>query len=99
MCEHGEYVLMNMEVEIDKCLVPLIKTLQEYGITTSACCCGHGQKWEGENINNNIVLSVSGAKVGIKDKNGKAKWWKDPFEFDIWAISFPIVRKRRVNKT
>lgn len=28
MCKHGNYVLMNMEVEVDKCLVPLIETLQ-----------------------------------------------------------------------
>lgn len=29
--------------KIDACLAPLVKMLNEYGIKTCACCCGHGK--------------------------------------------------------
>jgi len=29
---------------IDKCIAPIIKTLNEAGIETIACCCGHGRQ-------------------------------------------------------
>lgn len=29
---------------IDACLAPLVKVLNEAGIATVACCCGHGKR-------------------------------------------------------
>ncbi len=29
-------------VKVDRCLARLIKTLNDYGIDTISCCCGHG---------------------------------------------------------
>ena len=31
-------------VDIDSCIVPIIKALNESGITTIASCCGHGKR-------------------------------------------------------
>ena len=59
MCKHGTYAIMNLEVEIDKCMVPLIKTLQKFGIKTTSCCCGHGEIRDGEKKNNHIVNFVN----------------------------------------
>ena len=93
MCKHGKYKLMNMEVEIDECLVPLIKILQEHGIKTRACCCGHNEKHFGRRVNNHLILSLEGAKVGIRNKNGVAVGWKDPSDFNMWGVSIPIEKK------
>ena len=30
-------------VEIDRCLVSLIRAMNDAGIETNGCCCGHGQ--------------------------------------------------------
>ena len=46
MCNHGEFktiVIKDIEVEIDKCLVPYIETFQNASIETLTCCCGHGK--------------------------------------------------------
>ena len=36
---------------IDDCLVPIIKALNNGGVKTIASCCGHGNRW------GNIILS------------------------------------------
>ena len=30
-------------VKVDSCIAPLIQMLNDYGIQTIACCCGHGK--------------------------------------------------------
>jgi len=30
-------------VPVDECIAPLVQMLNDYGIETIACCCGHGQ--------------------------------------------------------
>jgi len=30
-------------VPVDECLAPLVQMLNDYGIETIACCCGHGK--------------------------------------------------------
>ena len=42
-------------VKVDKCLAPLIKMLNRYGIKTTSCCCGHGK--------------VMKSYIGIQGKN------------------------------
>jgi hypothetical protein len=81
---------MNMEVEIDECLEPLIKVLQEYGIKTRSCCCGHGEEADGKEINNRLILSTEGSRMGTRGEDGKVSGWEDPLDFNIWSISIPI---------
>ena len=40
MCKHNK---KNDGRRIDPCMRMAIKNLQEQGITTLACCCGHGK--------------------------------------------------------
>ena len=54
MCEHGNTVDYQIAgkgkvLKIDKCIYPLVRWLNENGIRTIACCCGHG-KHKGEII-------------------------------------------------
>lgn len=35
-------VIDGRRLDIDKCLVPFVKALNEAGIKTSISCCGHG---------------------------------------------------------
>lgn len=30
-------------INVDKCLAPIIKALNDAGVRTAACCCGHGK--------------------------------------------------------
>jgi hypothetical protein len=32
-----------MQVPVDYCLAPLIQMLNDYGVKTLGCCCGHGK--------------------------------------------------------
>ena len=57
MCKKGDTTLLEITTlagdyrgkekkgkkQIDKCLAPLVKMLNEYGIKTCDCCCGHGK--------------------------------------------------------
>ena len=51
MCKKGDTVLVEGLVvgeirdgiaDVDRCLAPLVRALNEGGITTKGCCCGHG---------------------------------------------------------
>jgi hypothetical protein len=45
MCEQGntEPVYANGDVrDVDHCIAPIVKALNEAGVATIACCCGHG---------------------------------------------------------
>ena len=33
----------RIEIKVDACIAPLIQMLNDYGIETIACCCGHGK--------------------------------------------------------
>lgn len=44
MCRHGttKFIkLNNKEVEVDTCIIPIIEALNNAGVRTTACCCGH----------------------------------------------------------
>lgn len=46
MCAHGEYetvVIKGRAVKVDRCLAPIVKALNDGGIDTGQCCCGHGE--------------------------------------------------------
>jgi len=45
MCKYGTDETITIDskpVKVDKCIAPLIQMLNDYGIETVACCCGHG---------------------------------------------------------
>ena len=50
MCKHGDDIEMEVlgpdgcyhKRKIDRCIAPLIKELNDRGIMTLHCCCGHG---------------------------------------------------------
>ena len=58
MCDWGTNVVLTVpmpaelsytgefrwaEKEIDSCIAPIVKALNDAGIYTSNCCCGHGK--------------------------------------------------------
>jgi hypothetical protein len=36
-------VSRRMEIAVDACMAPLVQILNDYGIHTVGCCCGHGR--------------------------------------------------------
>jgi len=42
LCEPKE-ISNRQIIDVDACLAPLVQMLNEYGIKTLACCCGHGK--------------------------------------------------------
>jgi hypothetical protein len=46
MCEHGDVVqmpLLGKVRTIDRCISHIVAALNAGGVTTVACCCGHGR--------------------------------------------------------
>lgn len=52
MCKHGNTIEMELPIvgdfrfgiaDIDLCIAPIIKALNDGGIITKGCCCGHGE--------------------------------------------------------
>ncbi len=75
MCKHGEEVLMLVPIpaslasdgrfrwdvkDVDRCISQLVKALNDAGIYTAGCCCGHGKS------DGSIVLH-DGSILVIKD--------------------------------
>ena len=65
MCKHGDEVLLRVPVPanlshtgemcwdtkaVDACIAPIIQALNDAGIYTAGCCCGHGE------TDGNIIL-------------------------------------------
>ncbi len=53
MCKHGNTVEMELPIvgnfrfgkaDIDSCIAPIIKALNDAGLLTIGCCCGHGNR-------------------------------------------------------
>ncbi len=55
MCKNGNTIVLQLDnlkskrrpegkISVDKCIAPLIKSLNENGYDTAACCCGHGHR-------------------------------------------------------
>ena len=45
MCKRGDTIIMVINGkprDIDRCIAPIVKALNDGGITTIASCCGHG---------------------------------------------------------
>ncbi len=65
MCKHDDEVLLNVPIPanlshtggfrwetkgVDSCIAPIVKALNDAGIYTAGCCCGHGE------TDGNIIL-------------------------------------------
>lgn len=54
-------------VPVDSCIAPLVQLLQDHGVRTVGCCCGHGKApgfvsfEDGDGIIREIPLGVSAA--------------------------------------
>lgn len=85
MCEHGDTVALEVTVSadlafegvdtrkvkpIDRCIAPLVKALNDGGMTTVASCCGHG-RMEG------TVVLADGRDLRITKFN-PANYTKEP---------------------
>lgn len=47
MCSHGATVVVEidgMPRDVDSCIAPLVRALNDAGMTTVASCCGHGRR-------------------------------------------------------
>ena len=55
MCKMDDTVVLQLDnlkskrrpegkIDVDRCIAPLIKILNENGYDTRSCCCGHGNK-------------------------------------------------------
>lgn len=53
MCKRGDMIEMRLPVvggirqgiaKIDRCIAPIIKALNDGGVTTIGCCCGHREQ-------------------------------------------------------
>jgi hypothetical protein len=81
MCEHGTYatvVISNRYIlgTVDACIAPIVQALNEVGIGTKACCCGHG------NANGNIALA-DGREILIARNFNEARLMESVIETDI----------------
>ena len=96
MCEQGLYELVDVIVppksyggskiekaEIDQCIAPLVRALNNYGIPTVSSCCGHGKIPGSIELADGRVLMITknweDAKTyfSIAHKNYKKKIKKD----------------------
>lgn len=55
------------EIKVDACIAPLVQMLNDYGIETIACCCGH-EKTAKSHIrisSKNIMLTKLGDDLSV----------------------------------
>jgi len=77
MCKWGTVEILeynNKRFEVDKCIVPLVKALNEAGIKTIASCCGHGK------IHGNIALADGRELIIAKD-------YETAREYEQWEVT------------
>ena len=53
MCDWGSEAIVDLcapmdvsgrtQIAVDQCLAPLVQALNDYGVHTVGCCCGHGK--------------------------------------------------------
>lgn len=93
ICENvpfGSYAcyetIEELNICVDKCLVKEIKELNEMGIKTIGCCCGHRRLQGFIQVQRNYVSKMK--ELGYEqipvDKNGHGKWcFKPKIQFNI----------------
>jgi len=55
------------EIKVDACIAPLVQMLNDYGIETVACCCGHGKTGNSSIriCSKNILLTQLGDDLSV----------------------------------
>lgn len=57
--KNAERLELEIDEElIDSCIAPLVRMLNDYGIRTMSCCCGHGKT-----ANSSIRISAQNVQV------------------------------------
>ena len=110
MCKHGDEVLLSVPIPahlshtgelrwdikgVDACIAPIVKALNDAGIYTASCCCGHGKS-------DGIILLHDGRALVIPSPTVEP----EPVEFsthmsnDEWAAAVleEIVRKSETGR-
>lgn len=54
------------EIHVDSCLAEYVQTMNDLGIITLACCCGHGRAWA------NILVAIK--SKGLLEQHGYIYW-------------------------
>jgi len=57
------------KMQIDKCIAPIVKALQEGGINMRGSCCGHGKTLGQIDLQDNRILLIADAQAYL----GKGK--------------------------
>lgn len=70
MCQWGTDTMVRLcvpmpvsgrtEIGVDACIAPLVQALNDAGIETIACCCGHGKTYGRIDLADGRVLMVTG---------------------------------------
>jgi len=70
MCDWGTDVVVRLahampvsgrtEIAVDACLAPLVQLLNDHGVHTVGCCCGHGR---GEGL---VLFEQDGEQLELK---------------------------------
>lgn len=67
MCDRGDTVEVRVHhvgeirlgiVDVDRCMAPIIKALNEGGIATEGCCCGHGKTTGHISLSDERILGI-----------------------------------------
>lgn len=74
------------DCQIDKCLVPLIKALNNVGIYTTCCCCGHGNTF-------GLISLADGRELLIAPNFDTARKMEDFSKVNIQGELKPNLKK------
>ena len=80
MCEYGSDSPVRLNdrsfaggktVRVDSCIAPVIQAIQDAGLRTSSCCCGHGRGaslivWEEDAEAAAEILKATGCDPAVK---------------------------------
>ena len=81
---YGSYIcyeiIPELNICVDKCLVDEIKELNQLGIKTIGCCCGHGKSNGFIQVQKKYVsiMKELGYTQLLVDANGNGKWCFEP---------------------
>ena len=98
MCEWGNEIILMVPIPpslshtgkfrwglkgVDACIAPIVQALNDAGIYTANCCCGHGAT-DGEIIlHNGTILRVKGKTMLSKFERVEVHW-QDTASFEGW---------------
>lgn len=67
MCKRGNTVKVTahhvgeirlVDVDVDRCIAPIVRALNDGGIATTGCCCGHGETTGHISLANGKILGI-----------------------------------------